>query len=401
MKGDAIKKRSLRVLIFGVVPLMVLAHFSHHLLTALPIPLLPMIRSDFALNYTQSGWVISAFSLANGIGQLPGGWLADRIGPRLMITIGISGVALAGLLVGLSQTYVMLIVFLALMGLLGGGYHPAAPPLISASVDPKNRGRALGFHVIGGSASFFLAPLIAAAIAAAWSWRGSFIGLAVPTMLLGIMFHILLGKRITEKKAGQSATGNHIEAPPTPGRVRRLTVFIALSAFNHAVIYSTISFIPLFLVDNFGVSRETAAALIAIIYSSGLWAGPLGGHLSDRWGRVPMILTTCFIAGPIIYLLTLIPYIWGIIIVLASIGMIQYVRMPVSQAYIIGQTSERNRSTILGIYFFSGNEGGGVLTPVLGYLIDRFGFHSSFTMAGIALVAVTLVCSVWLRGSRD
>mgnify|MGYP002397206928 CR=1 FL=1 len=117
------------------------AHFGHHLLTALPVPLLPMIRSDFALDYTQSGLVISAFSLSYGISQLPAGWLADHIGRRIMITIGICGVALAGLLVGLSQTYIMMIVFLVLMGMLGGGYHPSAPPIISASVEPKNRGR--------------------------------------------------------------------------------------------------------------------------------------------------------------------------------------------------------------------------------------------------------------------
>ena len=60
-----------------------LAHFGHHLLTALPVPLLPMIRDDFGLDYTQSGLVITAFSLAYGIGQLPAGWLADRIGTRV------------------------------------------------------------------------------------------------------------------------------------------------------------------------------------------------------------------------------------------------------------------------------------------------------------------------------
>ena len=86
-----------------------LAHFAHHLVTALPVPLLPLIRDDFALDYTQSGLVLSAFTLSYGVSQLLGGWLADRIGPRILITIGICGVALGGLLVGLSQTYVMMI----------------------------------------------------------------------------------------------------------------------------------------------------------------------------------------------------------------------------------------------------------------------------------------------------
>ena len=75
--------------------------------------------------------------------------------------------------------------------------------------------------------------------------------------------------------------------------------------------------------------------------------------------------------------------------------------MPVSEAYIVGQTSERHRSMILGIYYFSAMEGGGLLTPVMGFFIDRFGFYSSFTVASIAIVVVTLLTSLFLRDSRD
>jgi len=381
----------------------VLAHFAHHLLTALPIPLLPMIRSDFALDYTQSGLVISAFSLPYGISQLPAGWLADRIGHRILITISICGVALAGFLIGLSQTYIMMIVFLALMGVLGGGYHPASPPLISASVQPKNQGWAQGLHLIGGSASFFLAPLIAAAIATAWGWRGAFITLAVPVIVFGVVFYVLLGQLTDTKKAEHRVIGNHNhnQTPPTPSRLRHLVPFIILSMFTAATIFSIISFVPLFVVDHFGVGKEAAAALIAIIYSAGLWAGPLGGYLSDRLGRVPVTLVVCFIAGPVIYLLNLAPYGLGMGAVLLTIGMISYIREPAALAYIIGRTSQRHRSTVLGIYYFGCIEGGGIMTPVMGFLIDQFGFYLSFTIAGAALVVVALVCSVWLWGSRD
>ena len=116
--------------LFKALPFFVMAHFTHHLLTALPTPLLPFIRSDFNLDYTQSALVISAFTFSYGIGQLPAGWLADRIGQRVLITIGLCGVAVAGLLVGLSNTYTMMLGCLVLMGLAGGGYHPAATPLI-------------------------------------------------------------------------------------------------------------------------------------------------------------------------------------------------------------------------------------------------------------------------------
>lgn len=385
----------------GWLPLFVLAHFSHHVLTAIPVPLLPMIRSSFDLDYTQSGLVISAFTLSYGVAQLPGGWLADRIGPRLLITVGISGVALSGLLVGLSPTYVIMVVFLVLMGLAGGGYHPAASPLISMSVEPGNRGRALGFHLIGGSASYFLAPLMAAGIASAWGWRGSFVGLAVPTIVFGILFFILLGRRAKLEKKERSIADTHGEAPPVPGHLRHLVAFIMLSAFTWAVISSTIAFIPLYMVDHFGLGEETAASLLAIIFSAGLWAGPLGGYLSDRLGRVPVMLVVCFASGPIIYLLNLVPYGIGFGAILLMIGAVLIMRAPISEAYIVGQISGRQRSTILGIYFFSGQEGSGVLTPVVGYLIDRLGFHPSFTIASAALFTMTVGCSLLLRGTRD
>jgi len=113
---ESIKKKSeFGAVVTGLLPLFVLAHFGHHLLTALPIPLSPMIRSDFSLDYTSAGLVISAFNLSYGIGQLPGGWLADRFGPRIMMTVGICGVALAGFFVGLSQNFWMMMFFLALM----------------------------------------------------------------------------------------------------------------------------------------------------------------------------------------------------------------------------------------------------------------------------------------------
>ena len=385
----------------GLLPLFVLAHFGHHLLAALLIPLLPFIRADFALDYTQAGWVVSAFTLSYGISQLPAGWLADCIGPRIVITIGVCGVALSGLLVGLSSTYIMMVVFLVLLGVTGGGYHPASTPLVSASVDLKNRGRALGLHQIGGSASFFLAPLIAAAIATVWGWRGSFIILAIPTIIFGIVFYVLLGRLADTNKAEHRITSSHNQAPPTPGRLLRLAPFLILSIVGDALILSTISFIPLFIVDHFSVGEEAAAALLALVYSAGLWVGLLGGYLSDCLGRVPVILAVTLIAGPIIYLLNLVSYGWGISAVLLTIGISMFIRMPVSEAYLISQTSERNRSTILGIYYFASRGGPGVIMPVLGYLIDRVGFYTSFTIVGATLVAVTLGCLAFLWGSRD
>jgi MFS family permease len=379
----------------------VVAHFAHHLLTSLPIPLLPFIRDDFALNYTQAGFVVSAFTLSYGIAQLPAGWFADRIGRRTLITVSICGVAVAGFLVGVSYTYIMMIVFLILMGLAGGGYHPSAAPLIGASVKPENRGRALGFHTIGGSGSFFLAPLIAAAIAAVWGWRGSFIGLAVPTVIFGIILHILLGHRRVTSKQDQM-TAHHVEQHAAyHQRWRDIVAFLILIGIVQAVTTSIIAFIPLFIVDNFNVSEEVGASFMAIIYSGGLWASPIGGYVSDRTDRLPIVLTSCFFAGPIIYLLNLTPHVVGAGALLLVLGILMAVRWPSSEAFLISRTSTSHRSAIFGIYYFSGMEIGAVLTPIMGSVIDRFGFNFSFTVVAATLVTVTLICSPFLWNNRD
>ena len=385
----------------GLLPFFVLAHFGHHLLTALPVPLLPMIRSDFGLDYTRAGLVVSAFNIAYGIGQLPAGWLADRLGPRLLITVGICGVALAGFFVGLTQTFTLMIFFMGLMGFLGGGYHPAAPPMIYSTVPPEKLGRALGYHAIGGGASFFLAPIIAAAIASFWGWRGAFMGLAVPTMIFGIFFYLLL-----RHPASQAAQKVKSDAPGSreslsPARRRQLAAFIVLATSNGAVMLSVVAFIPLYLVDHFGVGKEQAGALFAIIYSAGLWMSPVGGYLSDRLGQVRVMLAACLIAGPLIYLLNWASSGWALVLLLLAIGCIIYTRIPVAEAYVISHTSPHNRSAILGIYFFGNMEGGGILTPVLGYCIDRFGFYHSFTLVGVALVLISAVCMFFLRGGDN
>ncbi len=383
-----------------MLPLFVLAHTGHHLVSALLTPLLPFIRDELSLDYTQAGILFSAFNISYGISQLPAGWLADRIGPRITLTIGVAGVAAAGLLAGLSQTYLMLAAVLVLMGLAGGGYHPSAAPLVSASVEPKNRGRALGIHQVGGTVSFFLAPIIAAGIAGALGWRGTFITLSTPTMAFGLVGYALLG-RLGQTSRPKPASAAPTEALPAPVNRRRLMAFLILGIASMVLIYSTITFIPLYVVDHLGESKKIGATMVALVFSGGIWAGPLGGYLSDRIGRVPVLLAVGLIGGPAIYLMTLTPYglaLWAILII---IGMAMHLGMPVVEAYIISHTPEHRRSTVLGIYYLGSRGGPGVMAPVIGYFIDNYGFTTSFSLVAAAVIAVTLFCAMLLWGNRD
>ena len=382
--------------------LFVLAHFSHHLIAALLQPLLPLIRDDFQLDYTQAGWLVSAYTLAYGLSQLPAGWLADRMGARLLITIGISGVAAAGLLVGLSPSYTLIALFLVLMGILGGGYHPSASPLVSASVEAKNRGRALGLHQIGGTASFFLAPLIAVGLAnMLGGWRGSFITLSILIIIFGIVFYILLGRQRPGDQPQQKSSSSRTDAVADSSRWGRLIPFIIIGVVLQVGTFSATSFIPLFAVDQLKTSKEAGAALYSIAQFAGLWAGPLGGYLSDRIGKIPVMLGVALIAGPAVYLLNWVSLGWSIYIVLLIMGMCQYVGMPVAESYVISHSPARHRSTILGFYYFASRGGPGLLMPAIGYIIDHFSFGTAFTIVGLALLAIVLVCSLFLWRTKD
>jgi len=385
----------------GLLPLFILAHFSHHLTAAIFQPLSPFIRDAFSLNYQQFGWMMSGYNIAYGASHLPAGWLTDRLGPRLMITIGISGVALFAILAGLAPTYIMMFIFITLLGMMGGGYHPAASPLVSASVDKRDRGSALGLHQIGGTASFFLTPLIAAAIFQTLSWRWTIITMAIPAFIIGIILFVLLGRRGYAKKAAPVTADIQPETAEGSGNVRRLIPFISLGVALQMLITGVVSYIALFAVDNLHAGEDTGALLFALFHFAGIWAGPLGGYVSDRLGTIPVILTVGLIAGPALYLLQFASLGWSVWAVLLVLGICMYIAMPVTESHIITHAPQRYRSTILGIYYAASRGGVGLSLPVMGFLADRYGFETSFTVAGAVMVGVALVCSVSLWRNRS
>ncbi len=381
-----------------VILLITAAHYFHHQLTALVVPLLPFMRDGFDLSYTQAGGLVSAFALSYGIGQLPAGWLADRIGPRYLLLAGISGVALAGILVGLSQTYLALVVFLVVMGIMGGGYHPSATPIISMAVPQAQRGRAVGIHLMGGSASHLVAPLLGVAIAGFLGWRGSFLVIAAPVLVLGIVVFVVFGRlsfasapSAPSARASMTGAGTAISgetATTRPYDARAVAFFVAMTGVIAALTASTVAFVPLFLVDAIRITESQAALGLALFYSAGLWAAPIGGVLADRFGATRVFAVVTVVSGPLVLLMAFSPAAVPAVVALVALGVTMFVRMTVSESYLVDAVPPARRSTVLGIYFFAGMEGSGIVTPLLGNLIDRFGFRVAFTVSGTAMIVL-------------
>ncbi|HTY61336.1 MAG TPA: MFS transporter [Acidobacteriota bacterium] len=383
------------------LPFFILAHATHHLLTALPQSMQPFIQDEFGLSKARLGGITAAFSISSAASQLPAGWLADRIGPTWLITIGVLGVGIGGALVGLSNSYTTLLLFLVFMGLMAGGYHPASTPLISVSVPANQRGRALGLHLIGGNSSFFLSPLIAGSIAAAWGWRGSFITLAIPTIILGFCFFLYLNKRYGKAHIEAMKRRQMEEHPPQPGYKRRLMAFLTMMVIGGGAGATVNSFLPVYIKEVLGASNKVSAMSLSIIYSSGLWAGPIGGWISDRIGATKVVIATGIMSGLAIFALKEVSLGWGLWVVLWIIGIIQAVRFPVTEVFIMSQSPARNRSTIYGIYYSTMQYTGAIFAPVMGGLIDRFGFAAMFNFAAWAVTAVAVVTALFIWDTKD
>jgi MFS family permease len=379
-----------------------MAHFGHHLLTALPQPLLPAIRTALSLSLPQSAWVTTTFALAGGAGQLPSGWLADRISPAIMIAIGTVGVAVGGILVGFSQNYIMLLIFLVVMGLMTGGYHPSSTPLILSSVEPEKRGRALGLHLLGGNSSFFVAPLIAGPILATWGWRAPFIAMAVPTAIFGIIFYIYLTRHGGMAHV-QRARQRVAEAkPPQPGYKRRLIAYLIMMVIGGGAGMSVNAFLSLYMVDILKATDDQAAMLMSIMFLPGVFGGTiLGGWISDRIGTVKVIIATSIISGLIIFGIrsaTLGP---GFYTVLFVMGLNMAIRMPVTEVFIMGQTPARHRATIYGIYYFTMQYTGAIFAPIMGGLIEKYTFDTMFLFSAYAVTAVSVLTSFFIWDAKD
>jgi MFS transporter, FSR family, fosmidomycin resistance protein len=366
--------------------------------------MLVFIRPDFNLSYAQSAQITTAFAMTYGLSQLPAGWLADRFGRKILLGAGILGVAIAGILIGLSINFVMLLTCMMLMGILGGGYHPASTPMISNSVEPKKLGRALGIHAMGGSTSFFVAPILAAAIATFWGWKMAFIVLSAPTAVFGIIFFWLLRRQNARNKADpQSRTKADIgeDYQPQRGSMRRLVAFLFLTVIAGGMAGALNPFMGLYFTDQLGLSKTLAASATAISASAGLWAPVVGGFLSDRIGKTPIILVTFLLGGIGVFIYGLLPWGFSYGALLMVMGALSYLRMPVSESLIISLTAPKQRSTIYGIYYSSTQQAASLLALLMGFLIDSYGFKFCFNLTSGIVVGVTLISSLFLWRVKD
>ena len=120
------------------------------------------IREDLHMSQTQMAWFVSAFFWSYAICQVPAGWLSDRFGGWMMLTIYILAWSIVTGLMGVAHA-VWLVLWLRLFcGTTQAGAYPTSAGMIRQWYPISNRGTASSIVGLGGRFGAVLAPLLTA-----------------------------------------------------------------------------------------------------------------------------------------------------------------------------------------------------------------------------------------------
>src|SRR5450432_4931012 len=217
-KGDA----ALRTL--GLVSM---AHWvSHFHLFVLPM-LFPFLKQQLGVGYIELGFALTVFAVISGLTQAPMGYLADHIGARKILLIGLTVGGFALIMLGLHLSYSWLIASAVLLGLANSVYHPADYAILSAHMDEARMGRAFSIHTFSGFLGGAVAPAIMAALVTTIGGLGALIVAGAVGPLVALLLAVV-------GIPDASAADRHVDgvAPPrqsviTPAIIV-LTIFFML-----------------------------------------------------------------------------------------------------------------------------------------------------------------------------
>ncbi|MFC2067110.1 MFS transporter [Chloroflexota bacterium] len=376
------------------------AHGSHDLCPALIVPLLPLIRTDLGLTYLQSGILIAAYAITAGLSQFFGGWMGDRFGRRIVVSVGMGGVGLATMAVGFTSSYYSMLFVLFIMGVFAGAYHPSIIPMLFGCFGAEKRGKALGLHMVGGSIGFAAGPLIGGLIAVKLGWHFAFIILGIPALVAaGLILkkyswqeYAGAGKPVSHTSTANDGTVYTAERRGGIGQVLRPFLGIAsLAILTQLMVGSAMAFIPLYLVDKYNVAPAYAAMWMGILRGGGIPGNLFGGWLSDKWNRRNALLLVLVATGPLLYLFTRLPFSAFLLVVLVIFGVVTQMRGTTIQPFLMDNTPPHLMATVFGIYFGIAREGISLVQPVAGYFMDIFGIVEVFHFIALICVALSLV----------
>ena len=268
------------------------------------------VQKDFGITDVQMGWVFFAFVIGYALFQTVGGRLADRFGPRKVVTIGVlwwSVFTTATALVptGFGVSLWLLISARFLLGIGEAVIYPASNRLVASWIPTAERGFANGLIFAGVGMGAGVTPPLITYILINWGWHWSFYVSALVGLAAGVGWYLLARDTPQKHPLIKQKELEHIEAgiPPAAPTSKGKTIlpwgtilgskdilFVTLSyfAFGYmAWIFFTWFFRYLNVVRGMDIKSSAIFSMLPFLAMAG--CSPLGGWISDlltkRFGK--------------------------------------------------------------------------------------------------------------------
>lgn len=245
--------------------------------------LAPELRAHFHLTLAQTGIVLAALVIGMTPTLLPWGLLADRVGERVVLPVGLAAAAFALAGVGVARNFGELVLLLVAAGALSASANAASGRAVMQWFARSERGLALGIRQtnvpIGGLVAALALPTLAGSAGLGWAFAALGAGCAA-----GALAGAVLLRDPTRYPARDLAPSR---PPPVPVRPLRLPAVWRISWGSALIMVgqiATMSFTVLFLHEGRGFTTGAAALVLAASQVLGATFRIVAGHWSDRLG---------------------------------------------------------------------------------------------------------------------
>ncbi len=250
----------------------------------------PLIKADLGLSNTQLGLVFSAFAIPYALFQLIGGWIGDKLGPRLTLSACCAMVGLSTILTGAAGGFVSLFAFRLALGFAQGAAFPTATRAMSTWIPVPDWGFAQGIaHSFGRIGNAATPPLMAALLLYV-TWRRSFVILGLASLVWLLAW---AGYFRNDPREHPGITAADLAALPEPRsrnrpaipwlRLARRILPVTLVDFCYGwTLWLFLSWIPAFFFENYHLNLQASAVFSASVLFAGVIGDTVGGVITDR-----------------------------------------------------------------------------------------------------------------------
>ncbi|MDJ0387511.1 MFS transporter [Roseomonas sp. E05] len=362
---------------FAVLLSLSFCHLLNDMIQSLVPALYPILKQNYALDFGQIGLITLAFQCTASLLQPLVGLYTDRRPMPYSLPVGMAS-TLVGLLV-LSQagSYGVILLAAALIGVGSSVFHPESSR-VARLASGGRYGLAQSLFQVGGNFGQAIGPLLAAFIVAPRG-QGSLVWFSAAA-LLGMVLLVRVGgwyarNRIAGASRGRAAGAGAVTLPR--GRVLfAVAVLVALLFSKNVYTASLSSYYTFYLIQRFGVSVQAAQIYLFVFLASLVVGLVLGGLVSDRVGRLPVIWFS--ILGVLPFTLAL-PYV-GLtttVILTIVIGLIISSAFPAILVYA-QQLMPGKVGLVAGLFFGLSFGLGGLGAAALGQMADWAGIDTVY-----------------------